>query len=573
MTYIKNYNIMEWKNIKWKTIEFYIFKLQKKIYQASKNNNTLEMFRLQKILINSKAAKLKAVRRVTQDNLGKKTAGVDGVKSIIPNERLELANSLSLDGKASYIKRIYIPKSENEQRPLGIPTIKDRAKQYLALLALEPQWEAKLEPNSYGFRPGRSCHDAIEAIFIAINQKPKYVLDADIQGCFNEINHGALIAKLSTFPLLEKQIKAWLKAGILEDNALMFVEKGTPQGSLLSPLLMNIALHGMEQAVIDFMKSLTLKNCSGKNIIKRRRASSINIIRYADDFVILHENALVIKSCKEFIEGFLSNLGLKLKNSKTQICNTLDSFENNLPGFDFLGFNIRQYPIGKYTVRKTKISLKHRTLIRPSKAKIKEHFKSIKKVIDNTKKTDVLLMKLNPKIIGWARYYSTVVSFKTFKWLDTLLFKALLKWQYKKHPTRSRKWLNQLYYHKKEGKNWVFGIKSPDNNKLISIKSYSNVPIERFVKVKGKKSPYDGDSLYWSFRLNNHPVMSGNVSKLLKKQKGLCNLCKLPFFPTDILEQDHIIPLSKNGSNKISNIQLLHGHCHKIKTANDRKLM
>lgn len=564
---------MEWKNIKWKPTEFYVFKLQKKIYQASKNNNELEMVRLQKFLISSKAAKLKAVRRVTQDNLGKKTAGVDNVKNLEPKNRLKLAYSLSLDGKASPIRRVYVPKDKNESRPLEIPTIKDRAKQYLALLALEPQWEAQFEANSYGFRPGRSCHDAIEAIFIAVNQKPKYVLDADIQGCFNEIDHNALLAKLSTFPAMKKQIKAWLKAEILEDNVYLPVEKNTPQGSLISPLLMNIALHGMEQAVIEFMKSLKLKGPDGKYIVKRRRASSINIIRYADDFVILHENELVVKSCKEFIQNFLLNLGLKLKDTKTRICHTLYNFESQLAGFDFLGFNIRHYPIGKYAVRRTKVALNFRTLIRPSKSKIKEHFSIMKEVIKKTRKSDVLLMELNPRIIGWARYYRTVVSYKTFKLLNAFLFKALLEWQYKKHPTRSRKWLNQIYYHKKGERNWVFGIKSPKNNELISLKSYIDVPIERFIKVKGEKSPYDGETLYWSLRLNNHPIISGNVSKLLKKQKGLCNFCKLSFFPTDIIERDHIIPLSKNGTNKISNMQLLHGHCHKIKTANDQKLV
>jgi RNA-directed DNA polymerase len=561
---------MKWGNIKWKPIERYVFKLQKKIYQASKNNNKLEMTRLQKILLTSKASKLKAVRRVTQDNTGKKTAGVDNIKSLQPEKRLELANQLRLDGKASSIRRVHISK---EKCSLGIPTIKDRAKQFLAFIILEPQWEAMFEPNSYGFRPGRSCHDAIEAVFIAINQKPKYVLDADIQGCFNEMDHNALLAKLNTFPAMEKQIKAWLKTGILENGVITQVEKSTPQGSLISPLLMNIALHGMEQAVVSFLKNCKIKDKDGKNIVRRRRSSSINTIRYADDFVVLHENELVIKSCKEFIKTYLADLGLKLKDSKTQIRHTLCGFENKKPGFDFLGFNIRQYEIGKYTIRKTKVALKHRTLIRPSKDKITGHFKTMKEVLKKTRKTEVLLMELNPKIIGWARYYRAAVSYRTFKWLDTLLFKALLKWQYKKHSTKSRKWLNNVYYHKKGNRKWVFGFKSKDNNELITIKRYADIPIERFIKVRGDKSPYDGDILYWSLRLSNYPVMSGNVSKILKRQKGCCNLCGLPFFPTDIIERDHITPLSKGGSHKMNNMQLLHGHCHKTKTAMDRELM
>jgi len=438
-------------------------------------------------------------------------------------------------------------------------------------MVLEPQWEAKFEPNSYGFRPGRSCHDAIEAIFIAINQKPKFFLDADIQGCFNEINHDALLSKLETFPLIEKQIKSWLKAGVLENDVTLPSEKGTPQGSLVSPLLMNIALHGLEDAVINFMKNLKTKGNDGKYIVKRRRASSINIIRYADDFVILHEHPLVIKECKEFVQNFLSTVGLSLNENKTHIGHTLNLFEDKSPGFDFLGFNIRQFKIGKYTIRKTKAALPYRTLIRPSKNKVKKHYKSIKEIIKSVRKSEVLLMKLNPKILGWARYYPTVVSYKTFKWLDNLLFKALLKWQYKKHPTRSRKWLNTVYYHTKENRNWVFGIKSKDNNELISVKQYTDIPIERFVKVKNDSSPYDGNTLYWSSRLNNPPITSTNVAKLLKKQKGRCNICKLPFFPTDIIERDHIVPLSKKGNNKLNNIQLLHGHCHQSKTAIDLK--
>nr|AVR57702.1 hypothetical protein [Halamphora calidilacuna] len=348
------------------------------------------MFRLQRILLSSQAAKLKAVRRVTQDNRGKKTAGMDGIKFISPEKRVELSNSLILNGRASPIKKVYIPKSDKKFRPLEIPNIEDRAKQFLVLMVLELQWEAKFESNSYGFRPGRSRHDAIEAIFIAINQKPKFFLDADIQRCFNEINHDALLSKLETFPLIEKQIKSWLKAGVLENDVIVPNEKGTPQGSLVSPLLMNIALHGLENAVVNFMKGLKTKGDDGKYIVKRRRARSINTIKYADDFVILHEHPLVVKECKKFVQNFLSIIGLTLNENKTHIGRTLDWFEEKPPGLYFLGFNIRQYKIGKYAIRKTKAALPYRTLICPSKSKVKEHYKSIKEILKKLKKQKCL---------------------------------------------------------------------------------------------------------------------------------------------------------------------------------------
>ena len=218
---------MKWQDIRWKAIEKYVFNMQKKIYQASLNDKNMEVMRLQKILVRSKAAKLKAIRKVTQDNIGKKTPGVDGIKSIPPEQRLNLLTDLRLDGNAAPIKRVYIPKGKNEKRPLGIPIIQDRIKQALVKLVLEPEWEAKFEPNSYGFRPGRSCHDAVEAIFIAINQKPKYVLDADIKGCFDNIDHQFLLTKLNTFPEMEMQIKSWLKAGVMKDISLTIKKRSS----------------------------------------------------------------------------------------------------------------------------------------------------------------------------------------------------------------------------------------------------------------------------------------------------------------------------------------------------------
>ena len=226
----------DWKEIDWKKVSRKVFKTQKRIYKASQRGDVKLVRRLQKMMVKSWYARLLAVRRVTQENKGKKTAGVDGVKSLKPTERIELANTLKLDGKSRPTRRVWIPKpGTKEKRPLGIPTMRDRAKQCLLKMALEPEWEAKFEPNSYGFRPGRSCHDALKAIHLAINKKPKYVLDADIAKCFDRIDHNRLLEKLNTFPTFKRQIKAWLKSGVIdfskwaERKGYQETSEGTPQ--------------------------------------------------------------------------------------------------------------------------------------------------------------------------------------------------------------------------------------------------------------------------------------------------------------------------------------------------------
>ena len=554
----------EWKDINWRKVERCVFKIQKRIFKASQRGDVKLVHKLQRLLLKSWYAKLLAVRRVSQDNQGKKTAGVDGVKSLTPKQRMALVKNLKLGDKSKPTRRVWIPKpNTDEKRPLGIPTMFERATQALVKLALEPEWEAVFEPNSYGFRPGRSAHDAIGAIYLSINKKPKYVLDADIAKCFDKINHQNLMAKLHTYPKLRRQIKAWLKSGVMDGKTLFPTEEGTPQGGVISPLLANIALHGMEETIKQFAR--TLKGNKSKN------EQSLTLIRYADDFVILHEDEKVIKDCQNVISKWLAEMGLELKPSKTKMSHTLNNYDGNI-GFDFLGFNIRQYKVGKHHGAKSSKGQKlgFKTLIKPSAEKVKVHLRKLGDVIDKHKSASqvVLMKRLNPIIRGWCNYYSSVVSAKTFTDCDHYFFEKLKRWAYRRHPTKNRHWIMCKYWHTNKGNNWSFSTREGNNPFIMA--QHRDTKIVRYVKVKGNRSPYDGDLIYWSSRMGKHPEMPAQKASLLKKQKGCCAYCGLRFRDGDLLETDHIIPTSKGGKNTKDNKQLLHRHCHDLKTAKDK---
>lgn len=496
----------------------------------------------------SNAARLLAVRRVTQDNQGKKTAGVDGIKSVQPVKRLIMAKQVHPKHwkrqKARPVRRVWIPKpGKAEQRPLGIPTMLDRSKQALAKMALEPEWEAKFEPNSYGFRPGRSCHDAIAAIFLAIRYKPKYVLDADIKGCFDNISHKALLKKLRTSPQLRQAIKQWLRAGVLEGVDFTPTERGTPQGGVISPLLANIALHGMEEAITNGY---------------RKMDEAPAIIRYADDFVILHSDKEKLDRAADIIRTQLADMGLILSPSKTRVTHTLTPYQENV-GFDFLGFNIRQYPVGKtHTGKSTNGQpLGFKTIIKPSKEGIKRHLAETKRRIRQLRSRPQwqVIQELNPVIRGWSNYYRTVVSSEVYSGCDNVLFHQLRRWTKTRHPNKGSQWTRQKYWRTEGNRHWVFA--TPEGAKL---RTHGETHIRRHVKVRGKASPYDGNLLYWSQRLKTHPLLTGTLAKALQRQNGRCGWCGLLFTDEDIIEIDH---RDRNRNNNApSNLFALHRHCH-----------
>jgi RNA-directed DNA polymerase len=564
---------IEWKTINWKKVHLRVWRIQTKIYDCSLKDDKLQVIKLQKILSNLIETKLLAVRKVTQDNRGKKTAGVDGVKFLTPSKRICLAYKLKIDGRCDFVKRHLIPKTgkSSELRPLRIPTIRDRAKQMLALLVLEPEWEAKFEKNSYGFRPGRRTHDAIEAIHSSINKSPKYVLDGDIRKCFDQINHDALLAKLNTFPLMHRQVHAWLKAKIVMQNEKIFPEKGTPQGGVLSPLLSNIALNGVEEYLSDWIAEIPAFSPGGHRISKPNRRKRLLYVRYTDDFVVLHPDKKIIESAKKLIEELIRPMGFELHPEKTRITHTYLPVEKEKPGFKFLGFWIRNYFVGK--TKRGKRNVEYKTFIRPYSQNISDVLRKIKIILRQNRDVATVVDRLNPIIRGWANYFKTVASKKTFSAIDQKLIIQLMRWGKRKHPTRSKAWIRNRYLIRDtaKGKSRLrFGYMNK-GQEVIGIHYFAETSIVRYTKVIGNKSIYDNDLIYWSQRgraLGNK-VFSKSIIRLLATQNGLCNLCGLKFLPGDIIEVDHIKPKKLNGNDSYENLQLVHGHCHDQKSEKD----
>jgi len=447
------------------------------------------------------------------------------------------------------LRRVYIPKpGKTEMRGLSIPTMLDRAFQALVKLALEPEWEARFEPNSYGFRPGRSPHDAIEAVFNYIRLKPKYALDADITKCFDRISHDAILDKLHTIRPIERLVRGWLKAGVLDHGETIFPEAGTAQGGPLSPLLANVALHGLETTI---RQAAPAKSPPG-------------VIRFADDVVILHHDLDMLKRLAKVAEEWLATIGVELNPKKTYITHTLEPYDGKV-GFDFLGFHVRQYPVGKHRTRTYRGRPGFKTIIKPSRKALKRHRDRLRDTIQQHRGAPQsgLVHALNPVIQDWANYYRHCVAKHEFQILDNVLYHQLTRWARYRHPRKSGKWCYYRYWRKVNKR-----VRFSDGESVLSI--HQTTVVSRFVKVPGDKSPgacpersrRDADWVYWSTWLGRDPSKPRRVTRLLKRQRGCCALCGLRFTTEDVMEVHHHD--RNHNNNGFDNLRLMHGHCHDV---------
>lgn len=534
----------EWQNISWEKVNRHVKSLQARIVKAVRANRWNLVKVLQGILHRSYGARLLAIRRVTE-NSGKRTAGIDKVLWNNPKQKQSAIGLLQIKGyQPKPVRRIKIPKGNGKLRPLGIPTMLDRAMQALMLLTLEPISETLADDHSYGFRPYRGCADAIEQCFNVLSRKnsPRWILEADIKGCFDNISHQWLMENI---PIHKGTLTKWLKAGYIEKQTLYPTTSGTPQGSVISPVLANMVLDGLQQA-ID--KACGIRQTGIAQIRRVNNPNSVHLIRYADDFVVSCKDKHVLQRVVQpAIETFLQQRGLSLSTEKTSIT----AIEE---GFDFLGQHIRKY--------------KGKLLIKPSKKNVKTFLDKVQKLIrqSGTKSAYEMTIRLNSMIKGWAMYHRHIVARRTYTCVDNRIWNVLWKWALKRHRNKSKGWVKQRYFQVYKGRDWVFTASNKDGD-VARIFHATNIPIKRHIKIRSQANPFDAtQEMYFEKRLQRQLLNKFSGKQLhrfiYKRQNGKCNWCQQPITLQTGWHLHHLIPKHMGGKGNAKNLVMLHPVCH-----------
>ena len=552
---------LDWDTIVWAVHEENVRRLRQRIFKATKEQDLATVRNLQRMMLRSWSNTLISVRQVTQRNAGRGTPGVDGQVVLTARARMDLAVQVHRTARSFQplpVRRVYIPKANGKQRPLGIPAITDRAHQARCRNALEPEWEARFAPRTYGFRPGRSCQDAISVIHVmgcGKNPRRRWILDADLTAAFDRIDHGHLLAKLGSFPG-KGMIRGWLKAGVFEKGkGFAPTDEGTPQGGVISPCLLNIALHGLEEAAgVRYEASdpaRTKRGCPA-------------LVVYADNMVALCHTRQQAEQVKARMAGWLAPRGLSFNEAKTRIVTLED-------GFDFLGFTVRRHA-GKLITRPSKAAIK----------RVKQRLAAEMRALRGGNAAAVLA-KINPIARGWANYYRGAASSRTFAALDRYLWQLTYKWACYSHANKPKPWIISRYYGRfnpASQDRWVFGNR--DNGAYLPKLGWTK--IVRHSLVTGAASPDDPALTgYWAQRRGkNPPLLDRSVLILLARQKGRCPLCRdlllhadhEPSSPTE-WEQWHRVTrkaitkqyvTTQRDTGTPGGTRLVHSHCQRRAT-------
>ena len=532
-----------WHAIDWRLVERNVRATQLRITKAVQEGRWRKVKALQRLLTRSFGAKALAIRRVTE-NQGKRTPGIDKELWKSPTAKQEAIGRLERRGyRPKPLRRVFIPKANGKQRPLGIPTMLDRAMQALHLLALEPVCESISDPNSYGFRQNRSTHDAMGQLFVSLSKKvsAEWVLEADIRGCFDHISHDWLLRNAC---MDSEVLGKWLKAGVVHKGRLAPTDEGTPQGGIISPTLANVTLNGLESGLIEHLGARFGKT--------KAKGLKINVVRYADDFVITGISKEVLEDeVKPWVVEFLAIRGLQLSEEKTRIVH-IDE------GFDFLGWNFRKYG-GKL-------------LIKPSKKNAKAFYSKVKEVVERHKTVtqEELIRMLNPKLRGWANYHRPVVAKEAFSRMEHLIFWKLWRWAKRRHPRKKVNWIRKKYFPPNDRRKWVFQTtvtKDDGTRKRLELYDLPATKIERHKKIRGDYNPFDPAYELYGEKLRLERMVKNMRHRLqwmalYRSQRGLCALCGGRITRETGWHDHHLIYKVAGGSDSLKNRVLLHPVCH-----------